>query len=240
MKLLPLPLLLAAAALLVVPAVAAADNGSDHPTLSFFSGGDGAQAHWLATADQPPGDTDNQAIELQTTLDASGQHGYAGILVHHVAGIPAASFPDSTFWNKTPDNAGATLGSPRLVVEFATPAGTPDGDAELDQNVRTNMWQRVSDETDYPNSGWDIHSAGCPFAYHQLWSVAQSCHAGDVVSSVFIVADPYGIDHLIDDITVDGVTFSSASDNGGGNNDWAGPDATTDLSLLPPLVFPPL
>ncbi len=34
-------------------------------------------------------------------------------------------------------------------------------------------------------------------------------------------------------------TFSSASDNGGGTNDAAGPDATTDLSLLPPLDLLP-
>jgi len=28
-----------------------ADNGKASPSLSFFSGGDGAQAHWLATTD---------------------------------------------------------------------------------------------------------------------------------------------------------------------------------------------
>lgn len=219
---------------------ALADNGSAGPTLSFFSGGDGAHADWLATSDQPPGDTDNQAIRLQTTDDApTFSQGYAGILVHHVTGIPAAAFPDSSFWNKAP--AGPTLGSPRLVVEFQTAAGTPDGDAELDQAVRTTSdWEQVSDTSDYPNSGWDVHSATCAFLYHQQWSVAQTCHAGDTVSSVFLVADAYGIYHLIDDINVDGKTFSSASDNGGGNNDPAGPAATTDPSLLPPLVFPPL
>ena len=76
--------------------------------------------------------------------------------------------------------------------------------------------------------------------YHQKWSVAQSCHTGDTVSAVFLVADPYGIYHLIDDITVDGKTFSDAADNSNGNNDPGGAAATTDPSLLPPLVFPPL
>jgi len=36
------------------------------------------------------------------------------------------------------------------------------------------------------------------------WSVVQSCFAGHATLSVFIVADAYGIYHLIDDITVDG------------------------------------
>ena len=46
-------------------------------------------------------------------------------------------------------------------------------------------------------------------------------------------ADAYGIYQLIDDINVNGKTFSKASDNGNGNNTPAGPDATTDPSLLP-------
>ena len=78
----------------------------------------------------------------------------------------------------------------------------------------------------------------CSFLYNVKWSVVQSCFSGHTVLSVFIVADAYGIYHLIDDITVDGKTFSSASDNGNGKNDPAGPDATTDPSLLPPVVFP--
>jgi hypothetical protein len=91
--------------------------------------------------------------------------------------------------------------------------------------------------TDYPNSGWDIHSASCPFMYHQKWSVAQSCHAGDTVSYVFLVADPYGIYHLIDDMKVDGKTFSNAADNGNGDNTAAGPTAS-EPSLLPPSLLP--
>ena len=51
-----------------------------------------------------------------------------------------------------------------------------------------------------------------------------------------IVADAYGIYHLIDDITVNGKTFSKAADNSNGNNDPAGPLATIDPSLLPPIT----
>jgi hypothetical protein len=227
--------------LATVPTTALAANGNASPTLSFFSGGDGAHAGWLATSDQPPRDTDGQAIQLQTTDDApTFTKGYAGILVHYVAGIPATSFPDSSFWVKTPAFTGPSLGSPRLVVEFQTAAGALDGDAELDPNALTGSWQHVSDVADYPDSGWDIHSATCPFLYHQKWKVAQSCHADDTVSAVFLVADPYGINHLIDDINIDGKTFSDAANNSNGDNNPAGPAATTDPSLLPPLIFPPL
>src|SRR2546430_15067373 len=83
---------------------ALADQGHASPTLSFFSGGNGAHADWLVTSDQPSGDTDNQAIRLLTTNGApSYAKGHSGILVHHVSGIAAADFPDSSLWNKTPD-----------------------------------------------------------------------------------------------------------------------------------------
>ena len=139
---------------------ALAGNGNAGPTLSFFSGGNGGHADWLASSDQPTGDTDNQAIRLLTTNGApSYAKGYAGILVHHVTGIPAADFPDSSFWNRTPDPyvfEPYTQGSPRLVVEFQDAAGEFDGYAALRENVRGNGWEEVSDQTNYPNAAWDV------------------------------------------------------------------------------------
>ena len=229
-----------AAGLCLVAGNALADSGNGPPTLSFFSGGDGANAHWLATSDQPPGDTDNQAIQLQTTNDApTYSQGYAGILVHHVTGIPAATFPDSEFWVKTPTFTGGSLGSPRLVVEFQDAAGNFVGYGDLRPLTLSPTWQDVNDTSSYPNSGWDVMGGPCNFRYSVKWSTVQGCFAGDTTLSVFLVADPYGITHLIDDIIVDGKTFSSASDNGKGNNDPAGPTATTEPSLLPPFL-PPL
>lgn len=71
------------------------------------------------------------------------------------------------------------------------------------------------------------------------WATVQKCFLRDIVASVFIVADAYGIEQLIDDITVNGKTFSNARGNAGGDNSPAGPKATTDPSLLPKIVFPP-
>jgi len=230
-----------------VPVAALADNGNARPTLSFFSGGNGAHADWLATSDQPPGDTDNQTIRLLTTNGApTYAKGYAGILVHHVTGIPAADFPDSSFWNKTPDlyfGEPSTLGSPRLVVAFQNAAGEFDGYADLRENTRGNGWEYVSDVGNYPNAAWDVMGgpSPCGFVYNVTWPTVQSCFVGDTTLAVYLVADAYGIYHLIDDININGKTFSSASDNGNGNNDPAGPTATTDPSLLPPLfLLPPL
>jgi hypothetical protein len=240
--------LVAAMCVVAVPTAAVADSGKAPTTLSFFSGGNGGHADWLATTDQPPGDTDNQAIRLETTNGApTYAKGYAGILFHHVTGIPAADFPDSSFWNRTPDPylyEPYTQGSPRLVVAFQTAAGEYDGYADLRQVMRGNGWEEVSDQTDYPNSGWDVMNTPptnpCyPFRYNVHWSDVQACFANDTTLAVYLVADAYGIYHLIDDITVNGKTFSSASDNGNGSNGPAGPTATTDPSLLPPLFLLP-
>jgi hypothetical protein len=215
-----------------IPTAANADNGNAPTTMSFFSGGGGAHADWFVTADQPPGDTDKQAIRLQTT-----DKGYAGILFHHVTGIPAAAFPDSEFWNETPlpyTFEPSTLGSPRLVVAFQNAAGEFDGYGDLRENTRLNGWEEVSDVDTYPNSAWDVMGGPCLFQYNVKWPVVQSCFAGDTVLSVYLTTDPYNIYHLIDDLEVNGKRFSSASDNGNGTNAPAGPEATTDTSLLPP------
>jgi hypothetical protein len=238
------PLRAAAAMVLTVPLLMAttttvAVSGGASPTLSFFSGGNGAHADWLVTVDQPAGDTDNQAIRLQTTDGApTYAKGYAGILFHHVTGIPAADFPDSSFWNKTPNTyifEPNTQASPRLVVEFQNAAGEFDGYGDLRENVRGNGWEEVSDQT-YPNAAWDVMGGPCGFRYNVQWAVVQSCFAGDTTLAVFLVADAYGIYHLIDDITVNGKTFSKAADNGNGNNNPAGPAETTDPDLLPPIL----
>jgi len=77
---------------------------------------------------------------------------------------------------------------------------------------------------------------------HADWlstQVVQSCFAGTSVLSVYMTTDPYGVDHRIDDIQTNNKEFSGASDNGnGGSNAAAGPDATTDPTLLPPLIAP--
>jgi hypothetical protein len=88
----------------------------------------------------------------------------------------------------------------------------------------------------YQRSG--VLSNPCyPFRYNQTWSQVQACFAGDTTLAVYLTTNPYNIYHLIDDLKVDGKTFSSASDNSKGNNGPTGPTAITDENLLPPLFL---
>jgi hypothetical protein len=203
-------LIAALAAVIAVPFAFAADNGNAGATLSFFSSGSGAHAGWVHTDDQPPGDTDSQAIRIHTTAT-----GYAGVLVHHVYGRPTALFPNSSYDFKAA-TPGASFGSPRLVILFSD-----GGRAELRPLTWTTTWQKVAD----PN--WDNNGGTCGFLFETTWNAVQACHVGTFIVNEYITTDP-GLpnDFLIDNLETAGKTFSSASDNGNGSgNDGA--DNTT-------------
>lgn len=204
-------LVAALAALFLLPlGASAADNGNAHPTLSFFSGGGGAHAGWLATDDQPPGDTDHQAIQIHVTTN-----GFAGVLVHHVYGTPTDAFPNSSFWFKS-NLTGNSLGYPRLVIQFSD-----GGNASLRPLFWTTYWQNVAD----PN--WDNNAGGCGFRFEVTWQAIQTCHPGTFITNEYITTDPgIDVDFLIDDLATAGKTWSSASDNGDGSG-TDGADNTT-------------
>ncbi len=199
-------------------AAVGADAGKAPPTLSFFSGGGGAHAGWVHTNDQPPGDTDQQAIQIH---DSTSPNGYAGVLVHHVYGIPTASFPNSKFDFKSNLISPSSLGYPRLVVLFSD-----GGNASLRPLTWQQNWTTVAD----PN--WDNNAGGCGFRFEVTWQDIQACHPATFVTNAYITTDS-GIDvtFLIDNLEVAGKTFSSASDNSNGDNTTA----TFTPSLLPPL-----
>lgn len=199
----------------------AADKGNAGPTLSFFSGGGGAHAGWVHTDDQPPGDTDQQAIRIHDTTT-----GYAGVLVHHVYGTPTASFPNSSFDFKSNLVSPSSLGYPRLVILFSD-----GGDASLRPLTWQQTWTTVAD----PN--WDNNHGGCGFRFETTWQAIQACHPGTFVTNAYITTDPgIEVDFLIDNLNVAGKRFSSASDNGNGDNttSFFTPDLATLLSM--PLI----
>lgn len=199
------PTLIGALILAVVPAASAQakqDKGKAQPTISFFSGGaEGANAHWQNDPADSPNDEDRQDIEINTTTDANG---FARVDVHHVFGTPTASYPNSSFEVKS-DFTGPSLGSPRLVIRFSD-----GGRAELRPLTNTNSWQEVSD----PN--WDNNGGTCGFLFQTTWNTIQGCHAGTTVTDVFLVADPYGNTHWIDNLNTAGKNWSRAADNGRG------------------------
>ena len=190
----------ALAALMLVSPTHARAAGRQDPSLNFFSGGgEGAHADWLATTDQPPGDTDNQAIRIVTTTDPNG---YAGINVQHAPGLPVESYPESSFDVKAVNYSGPSLGSPRLVYLFAD-----GGRAELRPLTLSETWQNVAD----PN--WDNNGGACGFLYETTWKTVQSCHAGVIVTAIYLTTDPYGHEYRIDNLTTAGTTFSHGEDN---------------------------
>jgi hypothetical protein len=189
----------------------AADNGNAPATLSFFSSGGGAHAGWLHTDDQPPGDLDQQAMQIHVTTT-----GYAGVLVHHVYGWPTATFPNSKFDFKSSLVSPSSLGYPRLEILFSD-----GGDASLRPLSWQTNWTTVAD----PN--WDNNSGGCGFLFEVTWQQIQACHPGTFVTNAYITTDPgIEVDFLIDNLTVAGKTFSNASDNGDGTG-TDGADNTT-------------
>lgn len=200
---------------------AAADMGKAGPTLSFFSGGGGAHAGWVHTDDQPPGDTDQQAIRIHDTTT-----GYAGVLVHHVYGIPTASYPNSSFDFKSNLGPLPSLGYPRLEILFSD-----GGDASLRPLTWQQNWTTVTD----PN--WDNNHGGCGFLFEVSWNAIQACHPGTFITNVYITTDPgIEVDFLIDNLNTAGKHFSSASDNSNGDNttSFFTPDLATLLTV--PLI----
>jgi hypothetical protein len=206
-------LVAALTALFALPlGAAAADNGNAPATLSFFSGGGGAHAGWVATDDQPAEDSDyHQAIRIHDTVS-----GYAGVLVHHVYGWPTATFPNSSFDFKSSLVSPSSLGYPRLVVQFSD-----GGNASLRPLTWQQTWTKVTD----PN--WDNNAGGCGFRFETTWQMIQACHPGTFITNEYITTDPgIEVDFLIDNLETAGKTFSSASDNGNGSGS-DGADNTT-------------
>ena len=194
---------LVAVGIVAASAQAASDKGNAGPTLGFYSGGSGANAHWQNDRADSPADDNRQDIEIRTTTRPSG---YAGVDVHHVYGTPTEAYPNSSFEVKS-EVAAPSLGSPRLVVRFSD-----GGRAELRPLALTPSWQQVAD----PN--WDDNGGTCGFQYETTWQNVQSCHAGTVVTDVYVATDPYGLTYWVDNLTTAGKTWSRAADNGNGGS----------------------
>lgn len=203
MKRLFLALVVTVGVMTAVPATGlSADQGNAPPTLSFFSGGGGAHAGWVHTDDQPAGDTDQQAIRIHATTTS-----FAGVLVHHVYGMPTASFPNSKFDFKA-DQPGPSLGYPRLVIRFSD-----GGRAELRPLTWQQNWTTVVD----PN--WDNNGGSCGFLFQTSWNIIQGCHVGTFITNAFITTDPgRDVTFHIDNLEVAGKSFSAAADNSNGDN----------------------
>ena len=196
---------LASSLVVVLGAASSWADARDTPSVHFWSGGGAARMDWLATSDQPPGDTDNLAMTLVTT---SAPNGFAGLEVMHVSGQPTATFPNSSFDVKTTDYTGPSSGSPRLEIRFSD-----GGVGRLRPLTLSSTWQTVGD----PN--WEnVGGNPCVQHFQMTWNEIQACHLNTVVTSVVFLGDPYDRTHLVDDLTVDGVNITHAYANGNGGS----------------------
>lgn len=176
---------------LAAPAGAA---GQADPNMSFFSG-PGAHAGW--GVDRTNAGV-NHVIQLDTTTSPSG---YAGAVVGHVEGTPIEDFGASSFDVKSSDDV-ASQGSPRLHVKFSD-----GGSADLRPVDNTTDWQAVGDGAE-----WDNNGTPCAYQYAATWSQIEACHPGTTVTGAYLIADGYyGVDHLIDNLSVNGTTFGNAA-----------------------------
>ena len=173
------------------------DSGNAPEKLSFC-GANGGQAHWQHDPDDSPNDDNLQDIEIVTT--ATG--GFGRVDVMHVFGTPTADYENSSFEVKS-NTMGPSLGSPRLVVNFSD-----GGSGHLRPLTNTMEWQEVGD------GNWDNNGGTCGYRFQTTWEEVQNCHQGTFVTSVFLVADPYGFTHWIDNLNTAGRVFNEAQDNG--------------------------
>jgi hypothetical protein len=170
----PLAALAAAVAVVAIPSAFAADQAEAPASLDFSSSGGGAHAGLVRTADQPPGETDSQAIEVRVTGT-----GYAKVLVNAADGMSTSDVPSSSYELKAA-TPGPSLGSPRLVIRFSD-----GGEAQLRPLRWTTTWQKVAD------GNWDNRGGSCgAFLFQTTWQIVQSCHAGTYVVEEYLTTDP--------------------------------------------------
>lgn len=179
--------------------------------VSFFAGGNGS-AFWTNT-------TSNDSDPFSMQLDVPDTSSYAGITLHHVSGMQPPANPPS--FDYKVDQTGPSGGSPRLVIQFTSPAGTT-----LYIDLRPLAWTADTSKTESGSSNdWDLMNSGvasCPaFEYEQsyssLVSTVESCDPGAVVQSAYVVADNFayvtGYTAWIDNLQYAGKTISQPSDN---------------------------
>lgn len=150
---------------------------------------------------------DNSKFGLVTTSDGTGTYG--GIQLSRLPTTDPSSITALSF-AYNPNVAGASGGSPRMVVQFSD-----GGDGELRPLTLAPGWSTVDGMS---GNNWDANGGTCGFAYGTDWAGVQACHAGASITSVFVVNDSGWLYTVGEQITLDDVTVNSAVATGPGNN----------------------
>ncbi len=168
------------------------------PTIHFFSGPQSA-SHWTP---EDSSDPNRMSIKFEV-----GPSGYAGWEFLHEEGTPAPA-REPSFKHKE-DRAGASGGSPRLVIIF------PNGNIQLRPDQWSTTWQHVGEGDGDGN--WDVSGGGCVFRYDVTYAEALACFPNALVQNVIMVSDSswlYGAYiNWVDQIQYNNFVYSHASDN---------------------------
>lgn len=190
-------------------------------SVSFFAGHIGpvspsGSAHWTNAESD---DTDAYSVEIFIPAGgtpADGFSSFAGINFHHVPAVPPANPPSFEF---KADRAGASGGSPRLVITFSDHGNI---------NLRPLAWSANQWTSEGPPIGaalpdplfatnWDNSGGTCGFLFETTYAIAKSCHSAAIVTGAFIVSDSGWINapyiNWIDNIQYDGQIISLPPDN---------------------------
>jgi len=209
-------------------ALGSSQKGRQTISVSFFAGHIGnvqsGSAHWT-NSNSNDSDPFSIVLDVPEGRFEGFLSSFAGINFHHVPPVPPALPPSFDF---QADRAGASGGSPRLVMMFS------DGG---NINLRPLewlpfVWTSEGPQPNPPNEGphvdptfetnWDSVGGTCGFASQQTYAAALACHPDAIVTAAFIVSDsgwlnaPYK--NWIDNIQYGGKTISQPSDNSGSSH----------------------
>jgi hypothetical protein len=112
-----------------------------------------------------------------------------------------------------PNQAGPSVGSPRMVILFSD-----NGNADLRPLTWTaNTWTHLDGMV---GNNWD-NNGGCGFLYGTTWTAVKACHPGATITGIFMVNDsgyaggpyPNGEQVTLDNITVNNITATGPNNN---------------------------
>ena len=172
------------------------------PNIHFFSGQQ-SDAHWTP---KDSADANRMSIELEVGPIVGAS--YAGFELNRVEGTPPPE-REPRFFHKE-DRAGASGGSPRLVIVF------PNGNIQLRPDEWSTSWQFVGEGDGDGN--WDVNGGDCGFRYDVTYAEALACFPDALVQEVFLVTDSNwlyagGYTNWVDRLQYDGFEYSHARDN---------------------------
>lgn len=154
-----------------------------------------SKAHWVKGVGNPGFGLVTTSVKTISTITYGGIQLKKSFTPKNPSSITALSF------DFNPNQTGPSGGSPRMVVQFSD-----GGDGELRPLAwAANTWTHLDGMT---GNNWDNNGGSCGFVYATTWTTVMACHAGETITSIFVVNDSgweypsTGEQVILDNITV--------------------------------------